>query len=282
LGIILVCTNLEHVHYDKVGQSMLAKKIGFVSVSLLLSGCVMVPPHRSHPSLEAKAKGIKTVAILPPRVDIFQIDAGGVREKMDEWSTQAKKNIEDAVRAELHRRTGFLITPRSQESLPEEVKSNLEETYSLFDAVNTSILLHTYFQDPNYRFEEKMTNFDYSLGKEVKGLAKEGVEILFLVSGTDHVWTGGRQALQAIAVIIGIGAGVATGVMVLPALGGGTAINVALVDARSGEILWYNVKQSGGGVDLRDPKSAADLVKDLLEDFPIGKKIPEEVTREEQ
>jgi hypothetical protein len=127
-----------------------------------------------------------------------------------------------------------------------------------------------------------MTNFDYSLGKEVKGLAKEGVEILFLVSGTDHVWTGGRQALQAIAVIIGIGAGVATGVMVLPALGGGTAINVALVDARSGEILWYNVKQSGGGVDLRDPKSAADLVKDLLEDFPIGKKIPEEVTREEQ
>jgi hypothetical protein len=252
------------------------KKIGFVSVCLLLAGCAMVPPYRAHPSLETRAKGIKTVAILPPRVDVFQIDAGGVREKIDEWSTQAKKNLEDAVRAELQRRIGFLITPHSQESLPEEVKSNLEETYSLFDAVNTAILLHTYFDNPNYRFEEKIANFDYSLGKEVKGLAKEGVEILFLVSGTDHIWTGGRQALQAVAVILGLG----TGIVVMPALGGGTAVNVALVDARSGDILWYNVTQSGGGVDLRDPKSAADLVKDLLENFPIGKKVAEEVTRE--
>jgi hypothetical protein len=125
LGIILDCTNLQHVHYEKVGQPMLVKKIGFVSVSLLLAGCVVVPPHRSHPSLEARAKGIKTVAILPPRVDVFQIDAGGVREKIDEWSTQAKKNIEDAVRAELQKRIGFFITPRSQESLPEEMNSNL-------------------------------------------------------------------------------------------------------------------------------------------------------------
>ncbi len=258
------------------------KKIGFVSVCLLLAGCAMVPPYRANPSLEARTKGIKTVAILPPRVDVFQIDAGGVREKIDEWSTQAKKNLEDAVRAELQRRTGFLITPHSQESLPEEVKSNLEETYSLFDAVNTAILLHTYFDNPNYRFEEKIVNFDYSLGKEVKGLANEGVEILLLVNGTDHIWTGGRQALQAVAVILGLGASVATGIVVMPALGGGTAVNVALVDARSGDILWYNVTQSGGGIDLRDPQSAADLVKDLLENFPIGTKVAEEVTREER
>jgi hypothetical protein len=212
---------------------------------------------------------------LPPKVEVYQIDTGGVREKMSDWTMQAQKNVVAAVEEELKGRSRFLIRSLSADSFLEEGKSNLEETYQLFDTVNISIVMHTYPPPAGvFPFEEKIKNFDYSLGQEVGRLTQEKADALIVLNGVDHVWTAGRQALQALGVILGIGAGVATGVYVIPVLGGGTELSVALVDPQNGSILWYNRKGAGGGYDLRNQESVANLVKDLFKDFPLPEGVP--------
>jgi hypothetical protein len=218
--------------------------------------------------LQEQAQHIRTVELLPPEVEVYQIDAGGVREKMEEWSNQARTNIIVALQNELQTRIGMSLKVADEKSLEEE-KSLLEATRSLYNAVGLTILLHTYHPNAAYIFEEKRKNFDYSLGSEVRDLVEQG-EALFLVNATDHVWTGGRQALQALGVILGVGAGVATGVVLVPYLGGGTSLSAALVDNRTGDILWFNTLSHGAGTDLRDPGSTKAFVSELFNGFPIG------------
>lgn len=238
--------------------------------ALFSEGCAVVPPFRAHPAFEARAKEIRTVAIMSPRVEVFQLDAGGVKEKMDEWSAQAKKNIIAAIEEELKDRPRFLLKSVSEDSISEEVKSDLEETYALFNAVNLSVIMHTYSppSPPELIFKEKREDFDYSLGQEVQGLTGGLSDGLLLVKGVDHIWTEGRKALQALGVLLGVGAAVGTGAVIIPVLGGATEINVALVEGGTGSILWYNRVARGAGTDLRSPESAASLVKELLKDFP--------------
>jgi hypothetical protein len=71
-------------------------------------------------------------------------------------------------------------------------------------------------------------------------------------------------------VILGIGAGVATGVVVIPIMGGGTGASAALVDSHTGDILWINAVASRAGKDLRDPGSAREMVSELFKDFPMS------------
>jgi len=98
----------------------------------------------------------------------------------------------------------------------------------------------------------------------------DGTEALLLLNAEDHVWTAGRQALQALGILLGIGAGVATGVPIIPTMSGGTGARVALIDIAAGDILWMNAVGSGAGTDLRDPTSASAMVGQLFKNFPVG------------
>lgn len=108
-----------------------------------------------------------------------------------------------------------------------------------------------------------------------------GADALLFLDAQDHVWTAGRQALQALGIILGIGAGVATGIVAIPQMSGGTAVRAALVDSGTGDILWINAVGSGAGKDLRDPGSAREMVSELFKDFPMsyGRQSKEEKAR---
>lgn len=246
--------------------------LGLFLLSIINAGCTL-PAYRAHPSFAAKAKELKSLALMPPRVDVFHLETGGIPEKMDDWSAQARRNITAALEQQLSARLRVRTPP--EDPLEQEVKSALEETHALLDAVNTSVVLHSYGitnqPDSPQLFKEKIDNFDYSLGQEVRHLKRGEEEVLVLAAGVDHVWSQGRQALQALGIILGIGAGVATGAVVIPVLGGGTELHLALVDANTGSILWYNRTARQAGFDLRDAQSAASLVKEILEGFPLGK-----------
>jgi hypothetical protein len=235
----------------------------------LLSGCVPAAvSYRANPRLQQQSQQIHTVSLLPPKVKVYQIDAGGVREEITEWSIQAQTNVVSALDNQLRTNMKTEVKIVSEESLIEE-KERAEDTRALYGAVSAMILLHTYPNpnSPGHFFEEKLNNFDYSLGTEVGGLAK-GAEALLFLDAQDHVWTAGRQALQALGVILGVGAGVATGVVIIPVMSGGTNVKAALVDGRTGDVLWINAVGSGAGKDLRDWASASEMVGQLFKDFP--------------
>jgi hypothetical protein len=237
------------------------------AVVYLLSGCVVAPSSKTSASFIDQAQKIRTVVLIPSEIKVYQIDAGGVREEIQAWSAQARDNLVIAVQDELSTRLNAAVRMADEKSVPEE-RLLLQQTACLYDTVAAMILLHTY-PNPNlvgYIFDEKLKNFDYSLGSEVHNLAKEA-EALLLVNAQDHVWTGGRQALQALGIVLGIGAGVATGVFIVPQMSGGTALRAALVDGRTGDILWFNAVGAGSGTDLRDYASATQMVRELFKDF---------------
>lgn len=233
-----------------------------VGCALTLLGCVP-PAFVSHPSIGERGPQLKKITLLPPRIDVFEIGAGGVLEKMDDWSESGAQNVLKAFESELGRRNGLEFNSLAAATLPEELKVELEQTQLLFDAVSASVALHVYGPQP-LRFDEKKTNFQYSLGAETAKLATTGADAFVIVKGSDEISSPGRQAVQLGTII----AAAALGIAVIPQ-GGITAMNAALVDARSGDILWYVLLRSPGGHDLRNPSSASAFVKNILTGFPV-------------
>jgi hypothetical protein len=274
--------------YKNIGLLALAAALAY-----LLSGCSMPPPPsdsliielgRTNSRFLEQAQQIRTVAILPSEVKVYQVPAVGVREEIAEWSAQARTNVVTALENELRAKMKTVVKVVSEESLAEE-KTRLEETRALYDAVLAMILLHT---NPDFRrhfFEEKLKNFDYSLGAEVGGLAN-GADALLFFYAQDHVWTAGRKALQGLAYSWYIVAGVVTLGMpiglyeigklyelplsIIPVMIGGSGVRAAVVDSGTGDILWINAVGSGAGTDLRDPASARAMVSELFKDFPVS------------
>jgi hypothetical protein len=234
----------------------------FLFACLILSACASAANYRSNPLLKEKIEKTKRITVIPLKTNVYQITAGGVQEKMDEWSFQAKKNVMTAIRNELDTKPLIFIKNFEETLLSEEQKSNLEETKALFEAVNYSIIVHTY-GSPEQLFQDKIKNFRYSMGPEVQDLARDTDALLF-VSCNDQIATTGRKALQAGSIILGA----LVGVQATP-LYGITNVCIALVETNTGAILWYNYHGSRGDHDLRDPINTTTLIKGLLKDFPM-------------
>ena len=205
--------------------------------------------------------------MLPPRIDIFEIGAGGVLEKIDEWSRTGADNVLNAFLAELEKRKGLQVSQLDIAVLSEENKIELEQTQLLFDAVRASVVIHIYgipgMIVPPHRFEDKISNFDYSLGSDTAKVNVLGADAFLMARGRDHISSGARHATQATAMLVAA----ALGAVVIPR-GGITLMDVALVDARTGEILWFTSNRAEG-TDLRKPWSVNAFVMDTLAGFPI-------------
>jgi hypothetical protein len=233
-----------------------------IVLSFLLSSCV-TPTTRSAPGLDELTPKVKTVYVLPISMDVYSVSAGGVLEERDDWCEEAETNVVRSVHEELDDETRIRFVFMSRDDIPPEEQDNLEETLALFDAVQASIVTHTYGVEANL-FPEKIENFDYSLGPEIGRLA-DGADAILILDGVDYVSTGGRKALMASSMVVGA----LIGVVVVPA-GGPTAMSAALVDTETGDILWYHYKGSQGAHDLRDPASADTLTEGVLALFPFN------------
>ena len=215
---------------------------------------------RSHPDLEAKRQLIKSVVLLPPQVEMYEIGAGGSVERMEDWSAAANSNVQTVLEIELKKRDDLLVARLAETQLSSSAISNLDETEALFRVVNNSILLHTFDYRQRQFFPEKARQFTYSLGSEIQGL-DEQADAFLLVKGFDRRSSGGRKALQAGTMIIGA----ALGVVAIPR-GGGNLMSVALVDAKTGSILWYY--RTVQVYDLRESEDAIAFVQDFIKELP--------------
>jgi len=253
---------------------------------VIMVGCV--PAHfRANPQLQERVQPIKTVAIVPLSVKVYQLAVGSDRQLMNDSTAAATQNVAIAIEKELSRHSVFVFTPFpsptailaiSNDLAAAGLKDELEDTQALFDAVSASVLLHTYepkVRDaPDQTFPEKLKNFDYSLGPGVQRLAKlANADALLFISGVERVPTTGQVAGSIVGTVLGslamaaltmghIGVHVPTG--------SSTTLSVALVDATTGAVLWYNVffRPEIYGHYLAIPQRAADMVEWVFKDFP--------------
>ena len=217
-----------------------------------------------HPQYADRSRGIQTVAVMPPDAKVYDLPVGERRNLMDEWSAAAQKNLQQAVVKEVGTRGGFRLKAFETTRSP-VVQREFEDVRPLFETVGLTILGQRgggYW--PMIHPEGIAATFEYTLGP-VPALAEaaEADALLFLYTA-DHVSSGGRIAL---------------GIAVLPLalLGAKThppspsfqdLIVTALVEGRTGDILWFNVQRLPGlYYDLRDPASAERTVREVLGEF---------------
>lgn len=240
----------------------------FLLAACMLVAACAVPAYRANPDLPNRAPAIKTILLASPKVEVFELGVGGMTEKMDEWTEQGTKNVVAALGNALNGRSSTRMKALAEDSLSPERKAKLEETSALFDAANNEIILHTYGAEQE-RFAEKITAFDYSLGPDVQAVSAGEGDALLFVRAADYVSSKGRIAAQMATMIIGA----ALGVAVIPQTGN-TLLSVALVDGKSGQILWYRFV-GGPGFDLRESRSATRLIQNALKDLPLRVKSVE-------
>ncbi len=224
----------------------------------LLAGCATAP-YRADPQFPVRSRAIKTVAMVPPDVKVYSLSAGGTRELMDDWSETGRKNMVASIARQSSTGAGFALKEFDPAGFP-QAKAELEDVRPLFEAVTLSAVAHTYGQTS--QFETKKERFEYSLGAlPALGEASQTDALLF-VYAVDHISTGGRVALNVLTVLLGAAARTA----IVPA-GGATLVFTALVDQKSGDLLWFDVRGSRGAHDLRDPASVESLVAEAFADF---------------
>jgi hypothetical protein len=215
---------------------------------------------RAHPDLEAKLRVIKTVVLLPPRISMYEIGAGGTVEAMEDWGTAAQANVSRAFSTNPLPLATFQVTELDEHTLSPTLRDTYDETRLLYDVVGESIKLHTYYESGPSVFPEKIHTFVYSLGSDVQQLAPEG-DAFLLIEGFDQRSSVGRKVLQAGTTLIAT----LLGVIAIPR-GGDNLMTVALVEAKTGTILWFY--RTTSGYDLRDTSSAAAFAEDVLKELP--------------
>jgi hypothetical protein len=209
------------------------------------------------PELETKAKDLKTVVLLPPRIEICEVSAGGVKQKRDDWCEAGRENVKKALAESLREKGVHLKFMKVNRKNKKEIK----EINALYRAVASSIYSHTFMYAGNMNvFTHKIENFDYSIGSVEKLLRKQRADGLLIVYGADEVYSKGRKTLAIIRAINPFSQS---------DQGEIAAVVIGLTD-KSGSILWFRTMASSGRHDLRDPESTHTFVKSLVSEYPGG------------
>jgi hypothetical protein len=242
------------------------------AASLALAACVQT---RQHADVEfAPPRGDYDLIVMRPIVQVGSVTAGGLVEPRAEWTEQARTHLLAALRDQQQGRGGRTQILESREGVPgvpAETVANLER---LFIAVGNSIILHRYM---GARLPTKRSQgIDWTLGEDAVAFGRAtGMDYALFLHAEDAHASGGRTAVQ----VLGL-AGCFIG-FCAPQGGGGQAAYASLVDLRTGEVVWFNLLQTGSllpGVafgDIRTREGADQMVERLLGRMRPGRAVRE-------
>lgn len=221
-------------------------------------------------------QGDYDLLVMRPDVTVNSLTAGGMAQPRADWTEQARSNLVQALRAQQSQSGGEVRVLERRNELAGVDAETVAELERLHSAVGQSIALHKFSGAalPTKRGK----GLDYTLGADAVELGrKTGFDYALFVHAQDNVASGGRTALQ----ILGI-AGCVVG-FCAPSGGANQFAYASLVDLRTGEVVWFNVLQTGSqlpGVkfgDIRKPEGAAQMVDRL-----VGRMKPGRVARERE
>ena len=204
------------------------------------------------------------------------LTTGGMAQPRADWTEQARGNIIAALRAEEASHGGKVLVLARRNELPDVRAEEIADLERLFYAVGNSIALHKY---SGYALPTKRgKGLEYTLGEDAVSLGRRtGYDYALFLYAEDNIASTGRTALQVLGV-----AGCFIG-FCAPSGGSNQFAYASLVDLRTGEVVWFNILQTGSqlpGVrfgDIRTQEGASQMVERLL-----GRMKPGSEAREEQ
>ncbi len=226
------------------------------------------PPHfpvsvRTHPQYEERSRSIRSVALMPPDAKVYSLDANDKRDLMDEWSETARKNLAQSMATHGGTAGQFVLKAFDPAGFP-SARQEYEDVHSLFEAVSLSAVAHAYGGD--FGFKTKQERFEYSLGPLTSLTEVTQADALLFVYANDYISTGGRKAFIALIAPFAFLGNPIGAIMILATAAGPTQVVTALVEAKTGEVLWFGT-HSSRAYDLRDSASAQSLLCDVFNDL---------------
>jgi hypothetical protein len=241
---------------------------GVLAMAAAMSGCVQT--RQVADVYFTPPEGDYSLLVMRPDVTVNSLTTGGMAEPRADWTEQARANIVAALRAEEAGRGGEVKVLDRRDSLPGVSAESVADLERLHAAVGNSIALHKYLGA--YLPSKRRKGLDYTLGEDAVALGrKTGFDYALFMYAEDNIASTGRTALQVLGV-----AGCAIG-FCAPSGGSRQFAYASLVDLRTGDVVWFNVLQTGGqlpGVsfgDIRRPEGAAQMVDRLLGRMKAGK-----------
>jgi hypothetical protein len=205
-----------------------------ISLSFAASGCAL-SERRAHPEFEARIHTVAQPVLIPPDVGMLELLPSGLIRQRDDWSATGCRNLQIAISTYL-KNAKITLKPLI---IDPHIAPEIAEIQALYRLVHKSMQQQTFNA---HQDSYALRPFEYSVGSINAVLNKLGADSMIFVSGYDRVSNAGRKAL----------------------------IDIAIADA-SGTILYYSVKGSTRGRDLRDPASANIMVQELLSGMPRKK-----------
>jgi len=240
--------------------------------SAATSGCVQ---SRQYADVQfTPPQGDYRLLVMRPDVTVNSLTTGGVAQPRADWSEQARTNIVQALRAEEGARGGKVLILAHRNELPNVSADEVADVERLNYAVAQSIALHKYSGAALPTKHGK--GLEYTLGEDAVSLGRRtGYDYALFIHAEDNIASTGRTALQVLGV-----AGCFIG-FCAPSGGSNQFAYASLVDLRTGEVVWFNVLQTGSqlpGVsfgDIRTPEGSAQMVERLLGRMKAGREVRE-------
>lgn len=199
--------------------------------------------------------GTTRIVLMRPSISVASQSTGGMREPNADWTNQAIKNLNSALR-DVQNNLGNEVIPFDEEMATAD--TTLTDQYAkLFGAVSDSVIEYQFFAGNRLPTKKRTKAFEWGVGP---GLAKvqalQNADYALFINTRDDYGSTGRKMLQFVGMFAGVG--ITSGVHM------GSA---GLIDLKTGELVWLNADRQMGG-DVRTPEGAAKRVRQLLEGFP--------------
>ena len=240
--------------------------------AVAVSGCVQ---SRQYADVQfTPPQGDYRLLVMRPDVTVNSLTTGGMSEPRADWTEQARGNIINSLRKEQSERGGKVLILARRNELPNVSAEEIADLERLHFAVGNSIALHKYSGAslPTKRGK----GLEYTLGEDAVSLGRRtGYDYALFLYAQDNIASSGRTALQALGV-----AGCFIG-FCAPSGGSNQFAYASLVDLRTGEVVWFNVLQTGSqlpGVkfgDIRTQQGADQMVERLVSRMKPGKEVRE-------
>lgn len=194
---------------------------------------------------------LKKICILPIKVEISELNAGGTTEEVPEWSAEGKKIVKQCLYEHCKSKLGIEIVPL--DGLSEENKQLLNQYRALYEVVvrNQNYIQHIPAWD-------HLKGGVAGLGNGMAGFKEQlGADAILFVSGYDFHSTAGRKTAMVIYAAL-------TGA-VMPM--GYCVLNTGLVELDTGNIVWTHTN-GNPQYSLKNEVQVNELIVKSFSNFP--------------
>jgi hypothetical protein len=230
---------------------------GWLAILLTIAGCQTIPQQKLHYTmLDAPTLPSGDVIVLPMDIKVKEMSAAGQQEEVPAWSKQANNNFRHELGAQSPGQLAGLKLRFAPDLLAED-QAQVDEYLALTHVVAGNALV---FTGPlgGEAWRHKAKHFDYSIGPGLSFLADQtGADKALLLIGEDVHSSSGRKAAFVMAAAFGVA---------IPL--GHTVAIAALVDLRTGNVLWMNHYVSTGAVSFLEANDTETVISELFKDYP--------------